>query len=1608
MSTNSPSSSSDAVPRIQDFPPPNVFSGDTADFPAHALRLDQTMRSVIMHGPKDMAKYLSTFSDPADKTRASFVLYAFIMKSLPDDVMIQFANTLQQDNTASDPVALWTHLSTTYGTSASVHNPPLPLMQELLAARVHSPSQLMEHLTMMRSLWSRFQRADNVGALDIGLFVSLLIGSLSECHPLESLRRDLGKFTGPSPASCTQAVITETCRIAIEALTSASSPSNFALSVTAGGPCARCEHPHCPAPAATECLAFQCLRCNVFGHTSDRCVKCPTCNIQGHVCIKGTKMYPKFRTGKNSNKPATDPSELSPAKGKSFTRPPLGLAVLDPAIMNNATSSLSKSENHHQSSDRPLSYRDAAARAIGRTPTRRARTVGTLSTPGAPSRPSTRTPTKQRGAPAGSVGTSPKLGRAVETPTDPQAVETPSPRSALLTRALATAAASVPPTVPPDVRTTHTVTPRVVSASPGASLHTPDFSGHDITIPLKSNDSISSFDFAGTATTQQPLSTSTAVTTVVYDTGAMRHVLNDSSLFVEWLPSPETIRGVHGHMVECRVGHAHVRVAAVDAAGHPCEVSLFLRDVVYQPDGPCNLISAYLLRKEGFQPAAGLSSLLAPNGDSIPMQWQDRVAIFFVSPLPGAGVSNVLLAASASADIWHSRYMHRAVPLAAQLNALPGCDLFGVQDHKGCTTCTLANITNHHPGPSNSDRLPKEPLELVVSDVMGPISPTAHIGGERYIISFVDAYTGHVALYVTPRKNAVPAAFQRYLSLVPRTPARFRCDGGGEYINDQFDRLLLDHQITLETTAPASSHQNGTAERWNRTCAGMIRAALIHAKLPLHFWPFAAQHTAYVHNRTLPPRRVDSQLTRYELVFNKPPSTTHLATFGCKTIYHVVEPQGKLEPRGRLAIYLGKPHDSAGFLLYDVNDHRVLVRNQIRFFEDVPGGSLLVPTPTPPQLFPLPPHQQQNQAPPVAPSPGPSQHAPDSPFEPSSDSADSSSSPSHQLDSDSSSCSVASDDAVSSSYHDHILSPSSSSMDDSSSSPASSGSSPPQPRYPTRTRNPPPVVYAPDAANLVYAEADKGTTDPNSPDYIPKSYKDAMSCKFAKEWMDAMTAEMAAHTARGTSEVVPLPPDAKPLPSHWIFAVKYSADNTIERRKARWVANGDRQVFGVNYFHTYAGTMTFTSFRVLLAVAAHFGYQLKQVDVKTAFLYAPMDDDVFVFPPQGFPLPRPRNGPRLVHRLCQALYGTRQAGRAWIRYLTRFLLAHGFTQSTADPCIFVGQPSHFQGYFVLGVWVDDMLVIFALDDDWNKFINIITDTFQVRHGDAHLFLGMVISRLDDGSFRISHENYITDIVSKFSLSDMNPVKAPMPAHLSHDDAHPVPGVAQEPHFPYRQLLGSLLYLAVTTRPDIAHAVIYLAPFSANPSKVHTNALRRVLAYLNTTKDHTLHFRRGDSHAANQLLAYADSDLAGDVSTSRSVSGRIIYLNTSPISWSSRKQTKVALSTTEAEAYALVEAIKDVTNLRILLSDLGFPQSGPTPLHCDNRGAVLLADKPLPQGRSRHFRMATHYIQENNNNRVVDVVHVPSTQQLADGFTKPLPAPAFAVFAGPLLSKPSDC
>lgn len=503
----------------------------------------------------------------------------------------------------------------------------------------------------------------------------------------------------------------------------------------------------------------------------------------------------------------------------------------------------------------------------------------------------------------------------------------------------------------------------------------------------------------------------------------------------------------------------------------------------------------------------------------------------------------------------------------------------------------------------------------------------------------------------------------------------------------------------------------------------------------------------------------------------------------------------------------------------------------------------------------------------------------------------------------------------------------------------------------------------------------------------PGSYEQAMESINRKQWEQAMDEEYDSLIKNRTWNLVNPPSDQKVIDNRWVFKLKQRPDGSIDRYKARLVVRGFTQERGIDYQETFSPVVKFTSIRAILALAASRHMSLKQFDVKTAFLNGVLEETVYMSQPTGYD----DNSGR-VCKLDKSLYGLKQASRCWNKRFTDFIGRFKFKASESDPCVFVYNGA--DGLMILAIYVDDGLIAAENEKAISPVIEHLRKEFEVKVSNLECFLGLEVDQRADGSIHVNQRGYANRVLQRFGMADCNAVATPSDSAQNLGDFE----ADGEVEFPYREAVGSLMYLSVGTRPDITFAVGNVSRYLEKPSAAHVNAVRRILKYIKGTSDMGIRFKGDDDL---EFSGYSDADYAGDVETRRSTSGYVFMLGNGVISWGSERQKSVALSTTESEYMAASHAIKELIWLKRLLAELSPIEMTPPIFFMDNQSAIRLVKNPEFHKRTKHIDVRYHFIREKFEDGVFDLKYIETNKQLADVMTKALPRIKHQYFCGSL-------
>jgi hypothetical protein len=505
----------------------------------------------------------------------------------------------------------------------------------------------------------------------------------------------------------------------------------------------------------------------------------------------------------------------------------------------------------------------------------------------------------------------------------------------------------------------------------------------------------------------------------------------------------------------------------------------------------------------------------------------------------------------------------------------------------------------------------------------------------------------------------------------------------------------------------------------------------------------------------------------------------------------------------------------------------------------------------------------------------------------------------------------------------------------------------------------------------------------------PTTYKEAITAPDEKHWTAAIKTELEALIENKTWKIVDLPKGHTAIKSRWLFKRKLASDGTIDRYKARLVALGYLQRFGFNFRDTFSPVVRIISIRVILALAVLFDLDVHHMDVCTAFLNGILEDEIYMEIPEGVDIKS--TGKRPVCKLLRGLYGLKQSPRIWNKNIHKFLTEIGCTQSKADPCIYIKMSD--DGIVIIAVYVDDLLIASSNPNERKQIQQQLMEKYKMKDlGELKWILGMRVTRdPKTRDIKLDQEQYINTILKRFNMDTCKPTSTPaQPGLKLEKEGVGDPSAAAAP---YMSAVGSLLYASTGTRPDITYAVGAVSRYMANPKQSHWTAVKRIFRYLRGTSSYGITFRGSDRHGP-RIFGYSDSDWGGDKDTCRSTTGYVFKLAGAPISWRSKAQPTVAVSSTEAEYMAACDSAREALWLRQVMADLGFPQSNASIIFEDNQSCIKFTENPVNHTRMKHINIKYHFIKEAVASSALKLKYIPSAQNVADILTKPVSTQTF--------------
>ncbi|CAM9467817.1 unnamed protein product, partial [Phaeothamnion confervicola] len=945
-----------------------------------------------------------------------------------------------------------------------------------------------------------------------------------------------------------------------------------------------------------------------------------------------------------------------------------------------------------------------------------------------------------------------------------------------------------------------------------------------------------------------------------------------------------------------------------------------------------------------------------------------------------------------TAELWHHRLGHTSNEKLDQLRTIHASGIrLSNKIRPFCEPCILAK--SHRAARNTAEQArATEKHQLVHTDLLGPMV-SASRKGHLYVVIFVDDFTRMRHVYFMRKKTETLDCFKQYVcDAVSPTPGakilRLRADNGTEFTNSRFRDYCREMGTKLEYSAPYMQSMNGVAERSWRTIMEMARSLLKASQLKRNFWNHAVSTAVHIINHL--PSKATAAINFVSPLHawtGNLPSVVHLRRFGCPAYVHQDigskthegHKRGKLDDRARPVYFIGYPVDSVGYEIWDPHTNETRVTVSIDFNEmDSPEGS------DQDNDFDLAPEHESaaSDADPLQPTLSRPAH--------DGITAMGESVPQQRKRSALAGAEGPPKDPDFQSIEGYD-------SDTGATGSPFNGSLGRRHQVPTASNS---VAYAYSFGRRHHpvltatSSVEDAPQAPPVPETDPLTYLQAERSGNHSYWVTAMEAEYQALQANGTWRLVPkseIPNGRRIVGSKWVYKTKLNPDGSVNKFKARLVAQGFSQIPGMDFAqdNTYAPVARMDSIRTVLAMVAQQSLYLHQMDVDSAYLNSPLEEEIYMKQPKGMEQ-YGEQGQEMVCLLQRSLYGLKQAASNWHRVINTWLIGAGFTASSADPCIYIKTSNGT--LTIIGLYVDDLLLASNSQRALLSLKTNISRRFKMKDlGELRYLLGMEVARNKrHGTVTVTQRRYIHEMLERYELEDARSQSTPATPNttLSKEQSPNTPAEeAAIRGLPYKSLVGSLLYASTVTRPDISNAVREVCSHMENPGQEHWKAAVRILRYLAGTSDVGITY--GGTNAPAQLIGYVDSDWGGDRDNRRSTTGYIYHYAGGPISWNSRLQTTVALSSTEAEYMAACAAAQEAIHLRQLLKDLHQQQRRATTIYEDNQGCIALGNNPVFHRRTKHIDIRYHFVRERIASKEIALTYIPTGEQLADMMTKNL-------------------
>ena len=802
-----------------------------------------------------------------------------------------------------------------------------------------------------------------------------------------------------------------------------------------------------------------------------------------------------------------------------------------------------------------------------------------------------------------------------------------------------------------------------------------------------------------------------------------------------------------------------------------------------------------------------------------------------------------------------------------------------------------------------------------------------------------------------------------------------RSDGGTEFKSNTLINFYVENEVFNQTTPPYSPQANGNIERSNRSVVEMARTLISELKENSgiqdceRLWPEAVRTAVFIQNRILTARTHSKfkNKTPFEVLTDKKPEISYLKIYGSKA--KVNKPNSYYSGKFSAKIWDGflVGYGPTGYYrIYLPDRDTVFETKDVIFFEPISKSSNTRLNSNPDEIDLIELDLNNNEA-------SEKDTEPDEEDNTVSQESEEFSSNEDQRNNNAKDFEESISDGPSLSYRTR------------------SGRKVVQTKY----------MYPNAMLSFMTCRELSG----NSSREAPETLKEALKMEDKDCWIKSVYAELKSISEHGVFNVVKRPKNRKIVKNKWVHNYKKDSNGNVVRHKTRLVAKGFSQVLGIDYTEVFSPVTKYETLRFLIAFSAVHDYDLLQYDVKTAFLHSDLEEEIYMDLPflpeelknyvseklgesekedQSLIILKEMIDAKEdeVLKLNKAIYGLKQASLQWYKMFQKILQEMGYKQAISDPCLYLIETS--QGTIYLLLYVDDFLLAAPRGFDVTNFESKMKQHFTISSlGEANVFLGIKMLR-DRGkkSITLSQEQYIENIAEKFNLSDTKGSAIPMHPGL---DFLPISEreYKENRNYPYRELIGCLNYISVTTRPDIAFSVSKMSRYLTNYGKEHWMAAKQILKYLMKTKSKFVTY---NGKLNLDVVGYSDADWAGEKATRKSTSGYTFLSAGAVFSWKSKLQTVVAGSTMEAEYISQAYCAREAMWIHKMLIDFNVKQKVIFILG-DNNGAIITSKEDKITPRNKHIDVAYHFSRDYQTKGYIKFEYVPSEKMIADCMTQ---------------------